>query len=82
MGTVPFFPSILFVQRGDGDESLLAWANLSPTPQWLADFDLGERRPLLSTEAPRYGGLRDAQRPPQHLLPFELLIAGPAEWQR
>jgi len=75
-------PSILVIQRGAGDESLLAWANLSSTSQWLAGFDLGQRRVLLSTEAQRYGGLRDAQRPPQHLLPFELLIAGPAEWQR
>jgi maltooligosyltrehalose trehalohydrolase len=78
----PLFPSILILERGAGDASLLAWANLSPTPQWLADFELGQRRPLLSTEARRYSGLRDPQRPPQHLLPFELLIAGPAEWQR
>ena len=79
-GDCPLFPgSILILQRGAGDESLLAWANLAPTSQWVPDFDLGDRRVLLSTEAQRYGGLRDPQRPPQHLLPYELLIAGPAE---
>jgi maltooligosyltrehalose trehalohydrolase len=75
-------PPILVIERGEGDESLLAWANLSPTSQWLPDFDLGRRRPLLSTEDRRFGGMRDEQRPPQHLLPFELLVAGPGEWPR
>jgi hypothetical protein len=75
----PAVSPILVIERGSGDQGLAAWANLSPTSHWVPDLDLGRRRFLLSTEEPRFGGLRDQPRPPQHLLPYELLIAGPAE---
>ncbi|MBU4399574.1 MAG: hypothetical protein KKE86_09605 [Planctomycetes bacterium] len=68
--------NILILERGVGP-GLIACANLTAEALPLPMLELSNRALLLSTEAIRYGGRRDADRPLDGLLPYEMLLFGP-----
>ena len=66
---------VLILERGAAP-GIVACANLSAEPVILSDVP-GDHELLLSTEWNRYGGRRDADRPLDELLPYEMLLFGP-----
>ena len=67
---------VLILERGVGP-GLIACANLTAQRLPLPTLELSDRAMLLSTEAVHYGGRRDADRPLDELLPYEMLLFGP-----
>lgn len=69
---------LLVVERGSGDDNLLACANVAAVNLPLI-LDVGTRRLLLSTEDRRYGGQRTREVPVDFLAPYELVVFGREE---
>ncbi len=70
---------MLVVERGS-QPCLMAFANLSDKSQELPFSEIEEQIVLLTTESHRYGGQRHSEHVAQ-ILPYELIIFGPKEWQ-
>ncbi len=69
---------VLELVRGGG--SLRAGFNLGGRPARYPEFLGGEESVLLRSEAPAYGGRREAG-PADELAPFEFFVLGPPSWR-
>jgi maltooligosyltrehalose trehalohydrolase len=69
--------TVLELKRGSSPD-LIAWANLTPSPQPVSWAFPPEHRLLLSTEQPRYRGGRSGGEEVKHLMPYELIAFGDA----
>ncbi|MBN1395526.1 MAG: malto-oligosyltrehalose trehalohydrolase [Pirellulales bacterium] len=67
--------ALLIIERGI-ETTLVVIANLTAATQSIPPIKRDGRVLLLSTESKRYGGQRNANQPPDDLLPYEMLIFG------
>jgi maltooligosyltrehalose trehalohydrolase len=67
---------VLILERGNGDERIIAVANCTDRSCAMPDLDIGGHKLLLSTAAAEFGGPRAEGDTTSPLLPYELLVYG------